>query len=54
MNMLANWQLVMLSQSEQGEFNPHTVHNNFLAPLWVICISLHQSIKINRINTYVL
>ena len=50
--VLDDWLLGMLPQSEGHELNPCKVHNNFSVPLWVICISLCQSIK-NQYNKYV-
>ena len=37
-NMPGNWQLVMLPPSGHFEFNPHMVHDNFSAPLWVVWV----------------
>ena len=52
MNMLDNWQLLMLPQSEHHEIEPHIGHANFLAPLQLISISLCQSIK-NQQKKYI-
>ena len=43
----------MLPQSARCEFNPHMVHDNFSAPLWVIRVFINQSIKIKTTNMYV-
>ena len=41
----------MLSHSGGCEFDPRLVHDNFSIPLWFICVSLCQSIKINKSTT---
>ena len=48
MNMLDNCQLAVLPHSGGTEFDPGSVHDNSLVPLWIICFSLCQSIKTNR------
>ena len=39
-----------MPESERCEFNPHMIWDDFSAPLWVICISLCQNIKIKSTN----
>ena len=51
--VLANWLLVLLSQSWSCGFNPRLVLDNSSVPLWLICISLCQSIKITPTNLYI-
>ena len=51
-NVLDNWQLAELPQSEGLEFDPHRVHDNLSVPLWVymrFSVPEHQ----NQTNTYV-
>ena len=46
-------QLVTLPLSEHREIDPRIRHDSFSAPLWVISVSLCQSIKINATNIYI-
>ena len=50
MNVQDNWQLVVLPQSESTDFDPHWIHDNLSVPLWFICVSLCQIIKIKWTN----
>ena len=50
------WQIdfrVMLTQSRGSEFNPRSVHGNFSVPLWVVCVSMCQSINIRNQQIYI-
>ena len=50
------WKGVWLAESPQSggrEFDPRRAHDNLSVPLWVICVSLCQSIKIKPTNMYI-
>ena len=52
-SVLDNWQQIILPHYGISEFHPRLVHDNSSVPLWVVCVSLCQSIKMKPTNVFI-